>query len=147
MTPQPLDRAAILRLIPHQGRSCLLDRCLGWTDRTILCATAAHRDPHNPLRRDGLLHAVCGAEVGMQAAALHGALCAGGAPRQGMIVSLRDLRWTSARLDDLASDILRIEATLQASQTTGGAYMFRLLDGPMAVVEGRGVVIYDIRPA
>ena len=43
------------RLIPHSGLMCLLDSVTQWDDGSIICITNTHRDPANPLRRDGRL--------------------------------------------------------------------------------------------
>ena len=90
----PLDRDAIARLVPHAGAMCLLDRALSWDAEGIACEADRHRDPANPLRRDGRLPAICGVEYALQAMALHGALLApGGAAAQpaGYLSSLRDV--------------------------------------------------------
>ena len=72
-----LTRQQILALIPHQGMMCLLDRVAAWSAADITCGASSHLSPDNPLRRDGRLGAICGIEYGLQAAALHGASCAG----------------------------------------------------------------------
>jgi predicted hotdog family 3-hydroxylacyl-ACP dehydratase len=91
LTP-PLDRGAIARLVPHGGAMCLLDRALFWDADSIVCEADRHRDPANPLRRDGRLPAVCGVEYALQAMALHGALLASGAAQPaGYLSSLRDV--------------------------------------------------------
>ena len=66
----PLDAAAIARLVPHAGAMCLLDRALASDAQSIRCESARHRDPAMPLRRDGILPAICGAEFALQAMAL-----------------------------------------------------------------------------
>nr|WP_051551674.1 hypothetical protein [Acetobacter persici] len=69
-----LSREDILKHIPHQGKSCLLDTCETWTDDTLTAHTSAHLRDDNPLRYQGRLGIIVGAEMAMQAAALHGAL-------------------------------------------------------------------------
>jgi predicted hotdog family 3-hydroxylacyl-ACP dehydratase len=110
LTPAaPLDRAAIARLVPHAGAMCLLDRALAWDAHVIRCESARHRDPSMPLRRDGVLPAICGAEFALQAMALHGALTAGTPQPMGFVSSLRDVALHAARLDDVAEP-LTVEA-------------------------------------
>ena len=76
-----IGRDRIMALIPHQGAMCLLDEAVLWTAERIVCRAVSHLDPANPLRRAGGLHALCGAEYALQAAALHGALLADGTPQ------------------------------------------------------------------
>ena len=66
-----LSKAALCRLIPHQGTMCLLDTVERWDDTSITCTTASHRDATNPLRRDNQLEAICGLEYAAQAMAVH----------------------------------------------------------------------------
>ena len=72
----------IATLIPHTGAMVLLDRVEAWDTDGILCRARSHLDDDNPLRRDGRLAACCGLEYALQAAALHGALIAGGVPQR-----------------------------------------------------------------
>src|SRR2546429_9635671 len=51
---------------------CLLDEVTRWDDRSIMSVSNTHRDPANPLRRQGRLSAVHAFEYGAQAAAVHG---------------------------------------------------------------------------
>ena len=69
-----IHKAEIRTLIPHSGLMCLLDDVMQWDDRSIVCITNTHRDPANPLRREGCLAAVHAFEYGAQAAAVHGGL-------------------------------------------------------------------------
>ena len=69
-----INKAEIRTLIPHSGLMCLLDEVTQWDDRSITCITNTHRDPANPLRRDGRLSALHAFEYGAQAAAVHGGL-------------------------------------------------------------------------
>src|SRR5438874_2386771 len=70
----PINKAEIRTLIPHSGLMCLLDQVTQWDDRSITCVTNTHRDPANPLRRNGHLSALHAFEYGAQAAAVHGGL-------------------------------------------------------------------------
>lgn len=133
LTAPPLEHAAIARLVPHQGAMCLLDRTLSWDAESIACEAESHRDPRNPLRRDGGLPAVCGLEYALQAMALHGALLANGSPQPaGYLSSLRDVALGRERLDGVAGP-LRIRAVSLAAEAQGFIYRF--------TVEGEGEVL------
>src|SRR5436305_13455670 len=69
-----INKAEIRTLIPHSGLMCLLDEVTQWDDRSIVCITNTHRDPDNPLLREGRLSALHAFEYGAQAAAVHGGL-------------------------------------------------------------------------
>lgn len=136
-----LDRAGILRLIPHGPSSCLLDRVESWSAGAIRCSTEAHLDPANPLRRDGCLATICGAEFGLQAAALHGGLRDGAAQQAGYVAALRAVSLMTARLDDPAHGRLIVTAALEQQGAAGLIYGFALFSAAgVALIEGRGVV-------
>ncbi len=143
-----LDHDAIRALIPHQGAMCLLDGVRDWSATRISAVARSHLDPGNPLRRDGRLAAVCGSEYGCQAAALHGALLAGGVPQPvGWLAGLQLTRIATARLDDPALGTLAVEAVLELADPGGLIYGFRLQSEHGAILlEGRGTVILS-RPA
>src|SRR5258708_14735594 len=67
-----INKAEIRTLIPHSDLMCLVDEVVQWDDRSIACVSNTHRDPANPLRRQGRLSAVHAFEYGAQAAAVHG---------------------------------------------------------------------------
>lgn len=134
------DRAAIAGLVPHQGTMCLLDRTLSWDGAGILCETDRHRDPDNPLRRDGLLPAICGVEFALQAMALHGALGAGAAQPVGFVSSLRDVALEATRLDHLPG-ALRIEATALVAESGGFIYRFAISHAGTALLHGQAAII------
>lgn len=136
-----LTREAIAALVPHQGAMCLLDRALEWDAGRILCEAESHAWPDNPLRRDGLLPAVCGLEFALQAMALHGALAAGGQPqRAGFVSSLRDVRMAADRLDTVAGP-LRIEATALVAEASGFIYRFEVAGEGRSLLSGQAAVI------
>ena len=139
LTP-PLLREAIARLIPHQGSMCLLDRAALWDEGRILCETERHRDAENPLRRDGLLPAVCGVEFALQAMALHGALTSGAPQPLGFVSSLRDLTLEVDRVDDIAQP-LRIEAVALVAEASGFIYRFAISAGDRRLIGGQAAVI------
>lgn len=103
-----INKAEIRTLIPHSGSMCLLDGVIQWDDQSIFCISNTHRDPANPLRREGRLSALHVLEYGAQAAAVHGGLRARAAATMappGYLVALRDARLYVARLDDVTSPI------------------------------------------
>lgn len=115
--------AALAALVPHAGRMVLLDAVVRWEGGRLLCRSRSHLDPGNPLRRDGRLPAVCGAEYGLQAAALHGAMLAGGvAQRAGYVARLRDVALRVPYLDEAAFGVLGVEAVLEHSEAGGMVY-------------------------
>jgi len=137
-----LDRPRILALIPHQGAMCLLDRALRWTAGDIVCEARSHLDPTNPLRFGGRLDAVAGIEYGLQAAALHGALCAGEVPQPaGFLAALRSVTLHVQRLDDPAVGVLTIVAESRGLGAAGAAYAFRLSgEGGVRILEGNCLI-------
>ncbi len=142
----PATRAAIARLIPHQGAMCLLDRVTACDTDSIACESDTHRDPANPLRRDGILPAVCGMEYALQAMALHGALTAGGvAQKPGYLSALRGVRIGAARLDSEAR-ALCIVATLVAAEARGFIYRFDINGDAGALLSGRATIIIPEAP-
>src|SRR5437773_8378624 len=103
-----VNKAEIRTLIPHSGLMCLLDEVTQWDDQSIVCITNTHRDPVNPLRREGRLSALHAFEYGAQAAAVHGGLRARSVGRvapPGYLAALRDARLHVASLDDIESPL------------------------------------------
>lgn len=103
-----VNKAEIRTLIPHAGLMCLLDSVLKWDDKSIVCISATHRDPANPLRRDGRLSALHAFEYGAQAAAVHGGLrarAAGVNSPPSYLAALRDAHLQVTLLDDIASPL------------------------------------------
>lgn len=99
----------------------LLDSIEHWDQDKIICRAHSHLDPANPLRRQGRLPAICALEYALQAAALHGALRAGGvAQAAGYVASLRHVRLATTQLDDPAP--LRVQAQLEAEEQFGMIY-------------------------
>lgn len=148
LTP-PFGRDAITRLVPHGGAMCLLDRALAWDSESIACESDGHRDPANPLRRDGRLPAICGVEYALQAMALHGALTAGGGSAQpaGYLSSLRDVSLGGAeRLDTLAGP-LGVRAHALAAEAGGFIYRFEVESGGCVLLAGQAAIILPARRA
>lgn len=113
----------IAALVPHAGAMVLLDRVETWDADGILCRARSHLDAANPLCRDGRLSACCGLEYALQAAALHGALLAGGvAQRAGYVAALRGVSLGTGRLDVAAFGDLRVAAQLERQEAAGIIY-------------------------
>lgn len=140
----PLDRAWIASHIPHHGAMCLLDEVVQWNDETIRCTATSHCDPHNPLRTNGRLAAICGVEYAAQAMAVHGAVlgAASSRPRVGFLASLRNVETYVERLDTLCAP-LDIEAERISGDVNNILYRFALRCGRETLLEGRAAVILD----
>jgi predicted hotdog family 3-hydroxylacyl-ACP dehydratase len=138
-----LDKAHWQRLIPHRGAMCLLDAVSAWDEAGIHARAGTHRDPGNPLRADGRLHAVNLCEYGAQAMAVHGGLLAqreGGAATPGLLVSLREVKLRVARIDDLPHD-LDVHARKIAVGAGALQYAFRIEHAGAVIAEGRAAVM------
>ena len=137
-----LNHAGVAALVPHAGAMCLLDSMEAWTGDKIVCRARSHLAADNPLRRAGRLSMVCGCEYGFQAAALHGALLAGGvAQPAGYLAALRVSVIARPYLDDADIGVLRVEAVREASQASGLVYGFRLAsEAGELLLEGRGTI-------
>lgn len=139
----PMTRDDIAALIPHSGSMCLLDAVLSWDEGAILCRTASHRLPDNPLRSGGRLAGVCGVEYAAQAMALHGGLTGGGSrPSAGYLASVRDLACHVGRLDDIADD-LTIGAERLLGEGNRVIYAFTVRAGGLDLLTGRAAVVID----
>ena len=144
MTDQgSIKKAEIRTLIPHSGTMCLLDEVTQWDDRSITCVTNTHRDPANPLRRDGRLSAVHAFEYGAQAAAVHGGLRArlvGATAPPGYLAALRDAHVHAARLDDITSP-LQICANRLFGDGANTIYECRISAADRLLAKGRIAII------
>jgi predicted hotdog family 3-hydroxylacyl-ACP dehydratase len=138
-------RERILELIPHQGAMCLLESALAWSATEITCAARSHLSPDNPLRRGGRLHAVCGIEYGLQAAALHGALLGGSRQPAGYLAALRDVEIRAGWLDDPSLGMLRVTATQEVRTAHGLIYRFILAaESGTELLHGRAVLALPV---
>lgn len=116
-----MQGARLASMLPHAGAMVLLDAVTAWGADWIRCRTRSHRHPGNPLRRQGRISAICGVEYGLQAAALHGAMRAGGvAQRAGYVARLRDVVLTADFLDQ--EGLLSIDARLERQEGSGMVY-------------------------
>ena len=139
----PINKAEIRTLIPHSGLMCLLDEVTEWDDHSITCVSDTHRDPGNPLRRDGRLSAVHSFEYGAQAAAVHGGLraratAATAAP--GYLAALRDGRLFVRSLDDIES-VLQVEALRLFGDSVNCVYECRVSARDRLLAEGRIIIV------
>ena len=138
-----LDKAHWQHLIPHRGAMCLLDAVAAWDETHIHARAGSHRDPHNPLRSGGRLHALNLCEYGAQAMAVHGGLLAqreGAAAAPGLLVSLREVKLHAIRIDDLPGD-LEIHASKIAAGADAMQYAFRIEHANVVLAEGRAAVM------
>src|SRR6266496_5980158 len=134
-----IPKSEIRTLIPHSGLMCLLDEVTQWDDRSIVSITNTHRDPANPLRRQGRLSAVHAFEYGAQAAAIHGGLrarAAGTIAPLGYLAALRNGRFHVTRLDYIHLP-LRISATRLYGEGANTVYEFILSAATVLLAEGR----------
>jgi len=138
-----IDKAEIRTLIPHSDLMCLLDEVVQWDDESITCASNTHRDPANPLRRQGALSAMHAFEYGAQAAAIHGGLrarAAGTIAPPGYLAALRDGRLYVTRLDYIHLP-LRISATRVYGESANTIYEFTLSAATAVIAEGRVTIV------
>jgi len=139
-----ISREDIAAMIPHAGAMHLLDGVLSWDADRIRCLSRSHRDRQNPLRMDGRLSALCGIEYAAQAMAVHGAL-AGNVlkrPQLGYLASLREVRCSRARLDDLEGDLI-VEAERMMGEESHVIYGFEVRVGDVEVLRGRAAVVLE----
>jgi predicted hotdog family 3-hydroxylacyl-ACP dehydratase len=140
-----IDKAELLRLIPHAGAMCLLEHVSFWDERSIRCVAVSHREPSNPLVADGHLGAACGVEYAAQAMAVHGGLSGvtGERPKAGYLMSLRGLTLHRPYLDDLEDDLI-VEAEQLAGEGTQVSYRFNLTCAGKPVLAGRAAVLLEV---
>ena len=122
---------------------CLLDTVVEWDDESIVCMSETHRDPTNPLKRDGRLSAVTAFEYGAQAAAVHGGLraqVAGTTAPPGYLAALRDAEINVERLDDIASP-LRVRARRLFGEAANTVYECEISAGDKLLAHGRVTIM------
>ena len=138
-----IDKAEIRTLIPHSGLMCLLDEVRQWDERSIVCVSNTHRDPANPLRRQGRLSAVHAFEYGAQAAAVHGGLrarAAGAIAPPGYLAALRDGHLHVTRLDYIHLP-LRILARRLYGEGANTVYEFVVSAATVLIAKGRVTIV------
>lgn len=139
----PQNRTEIEALIPHADGMCLLERVLSFDNHGLHAQTYSHRDPQNPLRREGALAALHLCEYGAQAMAVHGGLLAareGRSAPPGLLVSLRGVELALQRIDDLDGplDVFAIDV---ADSGAGWQCGFRVEHGGAVIAHGRAAVL------
>jgi len=130
--------------LPQRGPMSLLDEVVRWDFARLTARATGHRDPSHPLRRDGMLSAICAIEYGAQAVAAHGALLSNGAPARGVLASVRGVRLGVARLDDIAGP-LDIEVQRLGGAAQGLLYAFHVSAGTREVAVGRLAIALHAR--
>ena len=140
-----VGKTEIEQRIPHAGKMCLLDSVLEWNADTIRCRASSHRDPNNPLRRNGKLYAISGVEYASQAMAIHGALSGTvtGRPRAGYLASLRDVVCRRALLDEGAEELVVFAERMMGDESRV-VYGFSIASGGEEIIAGRATVVLDI---
>jgi len=142
----PINKPEIRTLIPHSGLMCLLDSVTEWDDRSITSISNTHRDPANPLRRDGRLSALHAFEYAAQAVAVHGGLrarSAGMTAPPGYLAALRDARLRVICLDDIASP-LEICAHRLFGDAANTVYECRVSAGDVLLADGRITIMLRV---
>lgn len=138
-----LDAAQIAKLIPHHGSMCLLGSVLHYDAQSIRCSASSHRLLTNPLREQGVLHAVCGVEYAAQAMAVHGALLSGQSdkpPRGGRLASVRTVELSVSRLDDIDTE-LEVCATQLMGDENSMVYEFTVTAATQTLLIGKATVV------
>lgn len=133
------DRAAILKLIPHQGVSCLLDSVVECDAERIVCQTASHLDADNPLRREGVLSPLALIEYGAQAMAVHASLlaqAAGGHTGARLLVSAQGVGFDCEDAALLAAPLM-IHAQRKLADAGGALYGFEVFSAGRRCAWGR----------
>lgn len=143
MPPEPIDRDAILALVPHCGAMSLWDEVVAWDAGTIRLRAHNHRDPAHPLRTSDRLRAVHLCEYGAQAMAVHGGLRArdaGASAAPGLLVALRGVELHVTRIDQLPG-ALDCTAERLSDGASGCQYAFSIAHAGMVLAEGRAAVM------
>jgi predicted hotdog family 3-hydroxylacyl-ACP dehydratase len=97
----------------------------------------------NPLRGDGMLHAVNLCEYAAQAMAVHGALRerdAGGVALPGFLVALREVELKVERIDDLPGK-LQVHVECLIAMADSLQYAFRVEHRGSVLATGRAAVM------
>jgi predicted hotdog family 3-hydroxylacyl-ACP dehydratase len=138
-----LPKAEWAHLIPHAGGMSLLDEVVEWDATRLHARSASHQRADNPLRAEGVLHAVNLCEYAAQAMAVHGALRAreaGGAARPGFLVALRDIALEVERIDDLPGR-LQVHVECLIAMADSLQYSFRMEHRGSLLATGRAAVM------
>jgi len=129
----------ICQMLPHAGDMCLLDEVIAWDRGSIDCITESHRNKNIPLFYNGRLHAVNCIEYAGQATVVHGTLCweeGMDLPNVAILVSIRDIRFSRPRLDDIAAP-LQIHADVLDILEFASNYSFNVTAEGIEIASGR----------
>src|SRR5687767_11942993 len=140
-----MSRLKISILVPQQGAMCLLDEILSFDENSVVCRTASHRSPANPLRCDGHLPALAGIEYGAQAMAVHGALHAVQTSQDGLLAGARAVRCSARYLDEVSGPLTVREERLVA-EGSRLLYAFVVEGAQAELVSGRIAVVLSASP-
>lgn len=123
---------------------CLLDHVSNYSSDYIECQAVVPDASVHPLAAAGTIGLANGIEYAAQAMAVHGALLAGSehAPRAGFLTSVRDVQWTTDRLDAHGRE-LSIHAQRLSGDERTVLYAFRVEAGPHTLLTGRASVMLD----
>jgi len=123
---------------------CLLDEVLSSSETSARCRAVSHRRSDNPLRAFGRLGAAAAIEYAAQTMAVHGAIVAEAsrsrAPR-GFLASLRNVRMSVERLDDLTEDLITDVRRIGGDASTA-MYEFLVLASERELVSGRATIAF-----
>jgi predicted hotdog family 3-hydroxylacyl-ACP dehydratase len=137
----PLGRDWLDANLPHQGSMSLLDTVVEWDAARLKAVATRHRDPGHPLRRGEELPIACAIEYAAQAAAAHGALLASRPSGPGMLVAVRSVEFSAARLDDVAGP-LDIAVEPLGGGDSGVIYRFEVSAAGRPLATGRLTVAF-----
>ncbi len=127
--------------IPHHGSMCLLHAVNDWDGNAICCSATSHCAPDNPLRNARGLPISAGIEYAAQAMAVHGALLAPlDRPEVGFLTSVRNVQWSTPRLDDVGPEIT-VRATRLSGNEASLLYDFSVLCQERLLLHGRASVL------
>jgi predicted hotdog family 3-hydroxylacyl-ACP dehydratase len=143
--PATLDHAGIAARIPHAGTMCVLDRLLRWDEAEVVCSATSHQAGDNPMRTASGLLAPVLIEYAAQAMALHGGLLAppGAGATPGYLASVRGVRFTVLRIDDIAG-ALQVRVQRLAGDDRQVMYAFEVHDDSARLLaEGRATVVLN----
>ena len=121
---------------------CLLESVEAWDGLMITCVTSTHRDQQNPLRFKGRLTVSAGLEYAAQAMGAHVGLVDGRrlAEQQiGLVGSVRDVVFTTDRLDDLNGRLV-VNARRLIEGEQGYMYHFTVTHEACKLIEGRASI-------
>ncbi|MBA3614354.1 MAG: 3-hydroxylacyl-ACP dehydratase [Nitrospirales bacterium] len=137
-----LSRVELSRFLPHGESMCLLSSVEYWDESSIVCESTTHREPHNPLFKNGKLDSICGVEYAAQAMAVHTGLTTFPTLLKGplgFLGGIRDLKMAVSRLDQCPGNLV-VRATLLLGQQTRFMYAFSMTSETVLLLAGRASI-------